>query len=100
MREILDDSLPGEVVDVFIAGDTHVQRLELRDDVLFMNPGSPTLPHHKQWRLGTMGLLELGDAELRAEIMVLGETHGSPNPGHAAELVVRRNGAGLESVGG
>ena len=53
MHELLAQGLDGETVDVLIAGDTHVERLELRDGVLFINPGSPTLPHHKEVRLGT-----------------------------------------------
>ena len=44
--EILAASLDGEWVDVLIGGDTHVERLEYRDDVLLINPGSPSLPHH------------------------------------------------------
>jgi len=98
MAEILADVLPGEEVDVFIAGDTHVQRLELRDNVLFMNPGSPTLPHHKQWRLGTVGLLQVTAQQLDSEILVLGQTEGSPNPGRPDKLSVRRRGSALEAV--
>ncbi|MYK25679.1 MAG: YfcE family phosphodiesterase, partial [Dehalococcoidia bacterium] len=38
---LLNEGLNGERVDVLIAGDTHVERLEFREDVLFVNPGSP-----------------------------------------------------------
>ena len=98
MSELLAHGLGGAEVDVLIAGDTHVQRLEFRDGVLFMNPGSPTLPHHKQWRLGTVGLLEISVEQLDGEILVLGDTEGSPNPGRPDRLSVRRNGSGLTSV--
>ncbi len=98
MAEILADVLPGEEVDVFIAGDTHVQRLELRHNVLVMNPGSPTLPHHKQWRRGTVGLLQVTAQQLDSEILVLGQTEGSPNPGRPDKLSVRRRGSALEAV--
>ena len=87
---LLDQHLEGERVDVLIAGDTHLERLEFRDDVLFVNPGSPTLPHHKEYRLGTVGLLDIERDRIHAEIQVLGETEGSPNPGTASTLDITR----------
>ncbi|MCE2392632.1 MAG: metallophosphoesterase family protein [Proteobacteria bacterium] len=92
---LLDHHLGGERVDVLIAGDTHLERLEYRDQVVFLNPGSPTLPHHKEYRLGTVGLLELEPAELRAEIRLLGHTPGSPNPGRARRIALRRGADGI-----
>ena len=90
---LLKEGLGGERVDVLIAGDTHVERLEYRDDVLFVNPGSPTLPHHKEYRLGTAAILDIERDRIRAEILLLGQTEGSPNPGTASTLeVVRENG--------
>ena len=53
--EILAASLDGEWVDVLIGGDTHVERLEYRDDVLLINPGSPSLPHHLSTQVGRDG---------------------------------------------
>jgi len=87
---LLEQHLAGERVDVLIAGDTHMERLEFRDDVLFVNPGSPTLPHHKEYRLGTVGLLEIERDRIHAEIRVLGETEGSPNPGTPSTLDITR----------
>jgi len=98
MAELLEDGLDGEPVDILITGDTHVQRLEFREQVLFMNPGSPTLPHHKEVRLGTVGLLEVSANMVRAEIVVLGQTHGSPNPGRPAHLSVRRDAQTLREL--
>ncbi len=90
---LLKEGLGGERVDVLVAGDTHVERLEYRDDVLFVNPGSPTLPHHKEYRLGTAAMLDIERDRIRAEILLLGQTEGSPNPGTASTLeVVRENG--------
>lgn len=80
---ILDEHLDGERVDVLVSGDTHLEKLEMREGVLLVNPGSPTLPHHKEFRLGTVGLLELTADALHAEIVVLGHSEGSPNPGTA-----------------
>lgn len=93
MKALLDDGLGGQQVDILVAGDTHVERLEFRDNVLFINPGSPTLPHHKETRLGTAALLELAPESLKAEILCLGETKGKPNPGVPSKLgLERRNG--------
>ena len=99
MEVLLNEGLEGEQVDILIAGDTHVERLEFRDDVLFINPGSPTLPHHKEYRLGTAALLELDDGGVRAEIVLLGHTEGSPNPGTASTLALSRsNGKGVQQI--
>lgn len=90
ISELRDQCFPGEEIDILIAGDTHVERLECREGVVFLNPGSPTLPHHKEMRLGTVGLLDLTPKTLHAEIVVLGETPGSPNPGVSQELIIER----------
>jgi putative phosphoesterase len=73
-------------VDIMIAGDTHYEVLEYRDGVVVLNSGSPTFPHHKDLRLGTVGLLELAPGKLHAEIVPLGQTPGKLNPGRAMTL--------------
>jgi putative phosphoesterase len=73
-------------VDIMVAGDTHQERLEYRDGVVLLNSGSPTFPHHKELRLGTVGLLDLAPNRLHAEIIVLGHTPGRPNPGQPRTL--------------
>ena len=88
---LLEEGLNGEQVDILIAGDTHVERLEFRDDVLFVNPGSPTLPHHKEYRLGTAAVLDIERHRIRAEVVILGQTEGSPNPGAASTLEIARD---------
>ncbi len=70
----------GERVDIMIAGHTHLERLEHRDGVALINPGSPILPHHKDTRHGSIGLLELSPSRLHAEILLLGHTEGRRNP--------------------
>lgn len=90
---LLEEGLGGEQVDVLIAGDTHVERLEFRDDVLFVNPGSPSLPHHKEYRLGTAAILDIERDHIHSEIVLLGQTEGSPNPGTASTMdIARENG--------
>lgn len=81
IADMLATRLNGEAVDILIGGDTHVDRLEYREDTVLINSGSPNLPHHKETRLGTVALLELERGRLRAEIIVLGHSNGSPNPG-------------------
>ena len=73
-------------VDIMVAGDTHYEVLEYRDGVVVLNSGSPTFPHHKDLRLGTVGLLELTPGRLHAEIVLLGQTPGKLNPGRAITL--------------
>jgi len=98
--QILQSSLDGERVDVLIGGDTHVERLEFRDNVLLINSGSPILPHHLSTRLGTVGILEVTPASVRSEIVVLGHSEGAANPCKAMHLEVMaehlsRHGGGL-----
>ena len=76
-------------VQIMIAGDTHLERLEYRDGVVVLNSGSPTFPQHKDLRLGTVGLLELAPNRLRAEIILLGQTPGRPNPGRPMTLEIQ-----------
>jgi len=85
---ILEQELGGRQVDVLVSGDTHRETLELRDGVLLVNPGSPTLPHHREFRLGTVGLLEVTPEALRAEILVLGHSDRAPNPGIPQQLTL------------
>jgi uncharacterized protein len=73
--------LKNQPADIIITGHTHYERLDYRDDVLQLNPGSPTLPHLRSTRLGTVGLFELGPGRLDARVVRLGETEGRPNPG-------------------
>ncbi|MEO8540411.1 MAG: metallophosphoesterase family protein [bacterium] len=84
--QILNSSLNGERVDILIGGDTHVERLEYRDQTILINPGSPILPHHLSTRLGTIGILEISRDRVYAEIVVLGHTEGARNPCRPIEL--------------
>ena len=86
--EILTSSLDGEWVDVLIGGDTHVERLEYRDDVLLINPGSPSLPHHLSTRLGGMAVLEVQPYRLAVEILALGPSDGARNPTRPQHVVI------------
>ena len=73
--------LKNERADIIVTGHTHFERLDYREDVLQINPGSPTLPHLHSTRLGTVGILELASGRLDAKIVRLGQTEGLRNPG-------------------
>ena len=81
LAELRDIYLDGEHADVIITGDTHIERMDFREGVLQINSGSPTLPHHWSYRLGTVALLDIDGDDLSARIIRLGETDGLPNPG-------------------
>ena len=94
---VLSQYFPGPV-DVMIAGHTHEERLEHREGVTLINSGSITFPHHKELRLGTVGLLELTEHRLSAKVFPIGHTSGRPNPGREIELELHRNGDGHISL--
>jgi putative phosphoesterase len=73
-------------VDILVCGHTHYERLEYREGLVLINSGSPVFPHHKSVRLGTVGLLDIQPGALHAEIVLLGETPGRPNPGKPVAL--------------
>ena len=97
VRELLDTAFGGIDLDIIIAGDTHLERLEYRDDVIVVNSGSPTLPHHKEMRLGTVGFLDLQPGRVHAGIVALGSSPERPNPGVARHLLIEER--RLVSVG-
>jgi len=80
----------GAAVEIIIAGHTHLERLEVREGALIVNSGSPTLPHHKETRLGTLGLLEFDGDHLHAEVFLVGHTEGRRNPARALKLTHSR----------
>ena len=63
----------GRPVDVVVFGDTHEELVCYWDDVLIVNPGSPTYPgrRHKRGALGTIGLLEIERGSVEVQIIDL-----------------------------
>ena len=88
--DVADRVFGGAKLDLMLAGDTHVDRLEDSDGVVMLNSGRPNLPHHKETRLGTVALLDLEPERMRVEIVVLGHSDGAVNPGAARSLEVSR----------
>ena len=63
----------GRTVNVVLFGDTHEELICRWDDVLIINPGSPTYPgrRHKRGTLGTVGVLEINAGETIARVIDL-----------------------------
>jgi putative phosphoesterase len=61
----------GEPVDVAVFGHSHIAVAERHQGILFVNPGSPTLPRQIR-RLGSVGILELTPDRCDAQIVELG----------------------------
>ncbi len=63
----------GEPVDVVVFGDTHEEMVCYWDDVLMVNPGSPTFPgrRHRRGELGTVGFLDVEGESVKASIFDL-----------------------------
>ncbi len=60
----------GEPVEAVVFGDTHIPMVERHQGILFVNPGSPTLPRQRH-ELGTVAILETGGGGHSAEIVDL-----------------------------
>ena len=60
----------GGPVDVIVCGDTHVTMNCLREGVLYVNPGSPTLPR-QMYALGQVAILTVEEGRASAEIIEL-----------------------------
>ena len=58
----------GSRPDVVVYGHTHHEELHRVNDVLYINPGSPTLPRNRSTRFGTIGFLELTSGTVSGEL--------------------------------
>lgn len=69
MQRHFGDAAP----QVMIYGHTHLESIHHVDDILCINPGSPTLPRNQSLRPGTIGILEIADGEITATILQITE---------------------------
>ena len=60
----------GERVEAVVFGDTHIPMVERHQGILFVNPGSPTLPRQIR-RLGTVGIMDTDEHGHEARIVDL-----------------------------
>lgn len=70
----------GGRVDVIVHGDTHVAAIETFKGVLLVNPGSPTFPNNLVGMLGTVGMLEICDGQVRPRLIPLDLFGSVPGP--------------------
>ena len=59
VRDAIQRHFNGADLDVVVYGDTHVEHISTIDNVLCVNPGSPTFPHNLSVQLGTIGFLAI-----------------------------------------
>ena len=78
IRRWKDRLFPDAHLDVLVYGDTHVEQIDLIDNTLCINPGSPTYPHNLSLQFGTIGFLYLDEPAPRAEIMQLTDSGTTP----------------------
>lgn len=57
--------------DVVVFGHTHYAKIEYYNDILLVNPGSPTVPNYVP-KLGTVALLTFNSGGVEARIVPLG----------------------------
>ncbi len=58
---------------VLIYGHTHLEGMHHVEDMLCVNPGSPTLPRNQSLRFGTIGLLEIHEGHIDSTIFQISE---------------------------
>lgn len=86
-------------LDLVVSGHTHFERMEVWGGMVHINPGSPNLPHNYSHRLGVVGVVELTQGAIRADIVRLGALPGLPNPARAMSLEGSRGPAGFVANG-
>jgi putative phosphoesterase len=65
-------AVPARSVDVVVFGGTHREMVAHYEGVLFVNPGSPTLPARpRDGGLGTLAILEIRNSMATVEIIHL-----------------------------
>ena len=58
---------------VLVYGHTHLEGMFHVEDMLCVNPGSPTLPRNQSLRFGTIGLLEIHEEHIESTIFQISE---------------------------
>lgn len=68
----LVEQFAGTRPEIVIYGDTHVALVERYNGMLFVNPGSPTIPNGL-FELGTVGILNVSNGKAAARIIELNQ---------------------------
>lgn len=69
ISHMLDIEPDKDGFNVIITGHTHVPQIETKNKVLYLNPGSATLPRHQN--LPSVALLSIDGQDISAEIIKL-----------------------------
>ena len=64
--------------DVIVYGHTHFDEVHQVDNLLCVNPGSPTLPRNQSVQFGTIGFLDISNSKTSASLFQITETGISP----------------------
>ena len=65
--------------DVIIFGHTHLEGVYQLDQLLCVNPGSPTLPRNRSVRMGTLGYLDISEGQVSASIFQITQSGLAPH---------------------
>jgi putative phosphoesterase len=68
-----------EKPDIVIFGHTHFEGIYQLDNLLCINPGSPTLPRNQSLRMGTIGHIDISDSEISVVIHQITEQGLDPH---------------------
>lgn len=68
-----------EQPDILVFGHTHFEGVYQVNDLLCVNPGSPTLPRNQSLRMGTIGHLEISSSEIAVVIHQITEQGLDPH---------------------
>jgi len=66
-------------LDVVIFGHTHLEGVYQVDNLLCVNPGSPTLPRNQSVRMGTLGYLDISEGQVSASIFQITQSGLEPH---------------------
>ena len=64
----LQRHFPAQRPQVIVFGHTHHESIHAREDILYINPGSPMLPRNQSTRLGTIALLTIRGGAVTAQL--------------------------------
>ena len=73
-----EQRFPDATPNVVLYGHTHIDEAAAVEGVLYVNPGSPTLPYNKSLRLGSIGFLHIEADRVEAELHQLTEAGSAP----------------------
>ena len=71
-------TFPSAEPDVVVYGHSHREEVHHVAVVLYVNPGSPTLPRNQSTRPGTIGILDIDNGSVQATLFQLTDSGMTP----------------------